>query len=260
MKVKILDMKLSMCAVALNQTYPFIVPNFRRLRRHRSNVPYKISVSRTNARARRLMCVPNWICALVRRSHVFKHCDINLYFPRKSMGSSHMAVVKFRHWVLLLDASWKSKSSFHSHSGRSRVSIVISNNVFNACQRSLLLINNMLLLLLSSIASVVSHTMNDLTVDYTWGRNRLFDKNCCEAFFMVCQADPTANVVSVANKPKSKWRPQALDTIELEKLGSRKLKISAKQTMTIAEKLYTQGFISYPRTETNMFSNDIQLR
>lgn len=77
---------------------------------------------------------------------------------------------------------------------------------------------------------------------------------------MVCQVNPTANVISVEQKPKNKWRPQALDTIELEKLGSRKLKITAKETMTIAEKLYTQGIISYPRTETNMFSKEIDLR
>lgn len=51
-----------------------------------------------------------------------------------------------------------------------------------------------------------------------------------------------------------------MDTIELEKLGSRKLKLSAKQTMTIAEKLYSNGIISYPRTETNMYSNDIDLK
>lgn len=51
-----------------------------------------------------------------------------------------------------------------------------------------------------------------------------------------------------------------MDTIELEKLGSRKLKLSAKETMTIAEKLYTRGIISYPRTETNMFSKEINLR
>lgn len=76
---------------------------------------------------------------------------------------------------------------------------------------------------------------------------------------MLCQANPTAKVINVVQKPKSKWRPLPLDTVELEKLGSRKLKINAKQTMTIAEKLYTQGIISYPRTETNVFSKDIQL-
>lgn len=50
-----------------------------------------------------------------------------------------------------------------------------------------------------------------------------------------------------------------MDTIEMEKLGSKKLKISAKETMKIAEKLYQQGFISYPRTETNIFSPDVNL-
>lgn len=58
---------------------------------------------------------------------------------------------------------------------------------------------------------------------------------------MLCQSEPIVKIVNVTKKPKSKWRPTAMDTIELEKLGSRKLKINAKQTMTIAEKLYTQG-------------------
>ena len=46
---------------------------------------------------------------------------------------------------------------------------------------------------------------------------------------------------------------------ELEKSASRKLRINAKETMAIAEKLYTQGFISYPRTETNQFPKDFNL-
>ena len=46
---------------------------------------------------------------------------------------------------------------------------------------------------------------------------------------------------------------------ELEKLASKKLRISAKTTMKIAEKLYTSGFISYPRTETNIFPKDMNL-
>lgn len=46
---------------------------------------------------------------------------------------------------------------------------------------------------------------------------------------------------------------------ELEKLSSRKLKINAKETLKIAEKLYSQGLISYPRTETNIFPKEINL-
>ena len=45
----------------------------------------------------------------------------------------------------------------------------------------------------------------------------------------------------------------------MEKLGSRKLRLSAKETMKIAEKLYTQGLISYPRTETNIFPKELNL-
>lgn len=46
----------------------------------------------------------------------------------------------------------------------------------------------------------------------------------------------------------------------MEKIISRKLKINAKDTMRIAERLYTQGYISYPRTETNIFPKELNLR
>ncbi|XP_037958363.1 DNA topoisomerase 3-alpha [Teleopsis dalmanni] len=106
----------------------------------------------------------------------------------------------------------------------------------------------------------VIHTIDDLTVEFAWARNRLFDKQICEDYLLLCLADPRAAVENVTVKPKSKWRPTPMDTVEMEKLGSRKLKLSAKETMTIAEKLYTKGIISYPRTETNIFSKEIDLR
>lgn len=42
-------------------------------------------------------------------------------------------------------------------------------------------------------------------------------------------------------------------------MAGRKLKMNAKETMHIAERLYNQGFISYPRTETNIFPHNINL-
>jgi len=42
-------------------------------------------------------------------------------------------------------------------------------------------------------------------------------------------------------------------------MASRKLRINAKETMRIAEHLYNQGLISYPRTETNAFPKDFDL-
>lgn len=44
---------------------------------------------------------------------------------------------------------------------------------------------------------------------------------------------------------------QPLDTVEFEKLCVRKLKLTAKKAMAIAEKLYMKGFISYPRLVYN---------
>ncbi|KAJ2945974.1 hypothetical protein O0L34_g4893 [Tuta absoluta] len=105
----------------------------------------------------------------------------------------------------------------------------------------------------------VNHTMNGLSVDFAWERVRLFDELACQVLHDMCTDNPLAKVVDVKTKPKSKWRPLPLDTVELEKLGSRKLKINAKETMRIAEKLYTQGFISYPRTETNEFPKEMNL-
>ncbi|XP_058531654.1 DNA topoisomerase 3-alpha [Ochotona princeps] len=105
----------------------------------------------------------------------------------------------------------------------------------------------------------VTHDHEDGVVEFHWKRHRLFNHTACLVLYQLCMEDPTATVVEVKSKPKSKWRPQALDTVELEKLASRKLRINAKETMRIAEKLYTQGYISYPRTETNIFPKDLNL-
>uniref|UniRef100_A0A8C2XUA3 DNA topoisomerase n=1 Tax=Capra hircus TaxID=9925 RepID=A0A8C2XUA3_CAPHI len=105
----------------------------------------------------------------------------------------------------------------------------------------------------------VTHDHRDGVVEFSWKRHRLFNHTACLVLYQLCMEDPRATVVEVRSKAKSKWRPQALDTVELEKLASRKLRINAKETMRIAEKLYTQGYISYPRTETNIFPKDLDL-
>uniref|UniRef100_A0A5S6QIA1 DNA topoisomerase n=1 Tax=Trichuris muris TaxID=70415 RepID=A0A5S6QIA1_TRIMR len=99
-----------------------------------------------------------------------------------------------------------------------------------------------------------------VVTEFAWQRGRIFDKDVCELFLALCQQPPcTANVRNVEGRPTSKLRPLPLETVEMEKRISRKLRISAKETMTIAEKLYTQGYISYPRTETNCFPKEMNL-
>lgn len=60
---------------------------------------------------------------------------------------------------------------------------------------------------------VVNHTVGDITVDFTWARDRLFDKNACEAILDICKENPRATVESKESKEKSKWRPLPLDTV-----------------------------------------------
>jgi DNA topoisomerase-3 len=105
----------------------------------------------------------------------------------------------------------------------------------------------------------VTYETEDDVVVFRWKRIRVFRRLACQILYEMCMENPTARVLSIDSRHKSKWRPQALDTVELEKLASRKLHINAKETMRIAEKLYTQGFISYPRTETNIFPSTMDL-
>ncbi|CAL8097451.1 unnamed protein product [Orchesella dallaii] len=105
----------------------------------------------------------------------------------------------------------------------------------------------------------VSHKVDDYLVNFSWARVRLFDQLAVQTIYEMCLENPSAKVVKVQSKPKSKWRPVALDTIEFEKLSSRKLRIGAKEAMQIAEQLYTAGIISYPRTETNIFPPGLDL-
>ncbi|RZF37386.1 hypothetical protein LSTR_LSTR009737 [Laodelphax striatellus] len=105
----------------------------------------------------------------------------------------------------------------------------------------------------------VEHTIDELTVSFSWKRVRIFDEHICRVLHEKCLEKPKATVVTVTSKPKSKWRPIPLDTVELEKVASRKLGLNAKEALKIAEKLYTQGYISYPRTETTIFPKEMNL-
>ncbi|MCP9257464.1 DNA topoisomerase [Dirofilaria immitis] len=105
----------------------------------------------------------------------------------------------------------------------------------------------------------MKHKRDDIMVEFVWDRQRLFDRDIVEVLLDDCEEAGEAQVLSVIRKPKSKWRPVALDTVELEKLAVRKLKFSAKETMVVAERLYNKGYISYPRTETNKFPKDMNL-
>lgn len=96
--------------------------------------------------------------------------------------------------------------------------------------------------------------------EFTWDREKLFDEYLVSKIMEnITEGGSLACVIDMVNISKSRCRPLAMDTIEMEKLSFRILKINSKTTMQIADSLYGQGFISYPRTETNIFPEDLNL-
>ncbi|KAK2195964.1 bifunctional DNA topoisomerase [Babesia duncani] len=57
----------------------------------------------------------------------------------------------------------------------------------------------------------------------------------------------------------SKHPPRPLDTVEMHKCAARYLGISSHDCMKLAEALYNKGYISYPRTETNVFPQTMDI-
>jgi DNA topoisomerase-3 len=85
---------------------------------------------------------------------------------------------------------------------------------------------------------------------------------CSEVYDRVKKAieQNSVKVTKVETKETQKIKPLPLNTVEATKLISTKLKISPEVSMAVMEKLYNQGFLSYPRTETTQYSASIDLR
>ena len=90
-------------------------------------------------------------------------------------------------------------------------------------------------------------------ITFNWERNRIFEKIICFTLLEKTLEEKACKVMSVDKKEKKKYRPYPLNTVEMTKLISRKLHINSKEAMDIAEKLYRDGLISYPRTETQKY-------
>uniref|UniRef100_A0A023F3Y2 DNA topoisomerase n=1 Tax=Triatoma infestans TaxID=30076 RepID=A0A023F3Y2_TRIIF len=93
----------------------------------------------------------------------------------------------------------------------------------------------------------------------SWERVRCFEKDITVMFLNLIKGIQNVRVTSVVSKEKVKSRPQALNTVELMRVGSSGLGMGPHHVMQIAEKLYTQGYISYPRTETTQYPESFEL-
>lgn len=95
---------------------------------------------------------------------------------------------------------------------------------------------------------------------FSWIRGRLFDHLAAVVIYEMCIEESTATVFEVTGRECRKFPPHPLNTVELQKRASRYFRMSSEQTMKVAEELYQAGFISYPRTETDYFSENTDLQ
>merc|ERR1719189_30053 len=93
-----------------------------------------------------------------------------------------------------------------------------------------------------------------------WERVRSFDREVAVLFQGLVKQHTKATVTNVSSKEKAKERPIALNTVELMRVASSGLGMGPHHAMQIAEKLYTQGYISYPRTESTQYGENFDLK
>ncbi len=67
------------------------------------------------------------------------------------------------------------------------------------------------------------------------------------------EASREVTVIDLSNKGDSIKRPEPLNTVELLKHGSSVLGLGPQETMKAAERLYLNGLITYPRTESKTY-------
>jgi DNA topoisomerase-3 len=99
-----------------------------------------------------------------------------------------------------------------------------------------------------------------MEVKFRWDRDRLFDKVITLTIYEKIIEAEKGKIIKVDCKPSTRLRPIPLNTVEMQKLVSKKLRINSHKAMEVAEKLYQKGFISYPRTETQIFSRNMNLQ
>ncbi|KAI9488155.1 DNA topoisomerase [Zychaea mexicana] len=93
----------------------------------------------------------------------------------------------------------------------------------------------------------------DKAVKFNWKRGHIFDYWSSFALYESCYKNPMATVKRVQKKRVTKRKPLPLTTVEMQKLATRVLGFTGDRVMSVAEDLYRNGLISYPRTETDQF-------
>lgn len=104
----------------------------------------------------------------------------------------------------------------------------------------------------------VSVDGSTLTLEHVAGRFK--ERSVAEEAYRRASQAKLGVVKELAERSMLKHPPIPLNTVELESRASRFLNIRPRAALDMAEELYRRGYISYPRTETEIYSPSINLR
>jgi DNA topoisomerase-3 len=79
----------------------------------------------------------------------------------------------------------------------------------------------------------VIHKREGINVTFNWKRVHLFDRMIVTILFERCIAAKVAKVTRLQTRPTSKWKPLPLTTVELQKCGSRFLRLDSQRIMKV---------------------------
>ncbi|KAH9649478.1 DNA topoisomerase [Citrus sinensis] len=111
--------------------------------------------------------------------------------------------------------------------------------------------------ILKAMGNLVEPNRNEaLAVD----ARQEIDLKVATMFQKLVMQDGILEVIDISEKQESKVRPCGLNTVNLLKVASSALGYGPQMAMQLAERLYTQGFISYPRTESTAYPSSFDFR
>ncbi|MDZ7687157.1 MAG: DNA topoisomerase I [Halobacteriales archaeon] len=89
-------------------------------------------------------------------------------------------------------------------------------------------------------------------------QERVWDEETAQAVYERASDAATAEAVEVNTRKRNDYPPKPFDTTQFIRAAGS-LGFSASRAMSLAEDLYTAGFISYPRTDNTVYPEDIEV-
>jgi DNA topoisomerase III len=95
-----------------------------------------------------------------------------------------------------------------------------------------------------------------------WENGRSFNRRKTEDLVEKAMESesPSAKVVNIVIKDKKQGRPIPLNTVNMLKACSKALGIGPHAAMQACERLYLQGYVSYPRTESTAYPKSFDIK